>query len=421
VNDSELRERLWAIAPPDASAAEQRAWESVRGGYRATTVRSRPARRSSAEGSAAPPWRGPRRGWRMTIPAVACLLALAVGTLAAASPPRQALVRWLRGAIGLSAPPRPRPLLAGLPGGGELLVNSAAGPWVVSPGGHRRRLGAYAGAAWSPHALYVIAWRDRRLAALDPTGRVQWALDGDQPVAVARWSPDGYRIAYLAGGRLWAVAGDGTGNHRLASGLAPVAPAWQPGSPGAGHRVAVVTRGGDVEVVGADSARRAWRATPSQPPAQLLWSPDGSGLLSIGRTAMTLYTPAGRVLGVDALPAGETIGEAAFAHAGDRLALTIRPAGQRADIVSVLDATPNGLARAPRVVFSAQERIDGIGWSPQDRWLLASSASADEWVFIGMAVPSRLLAVARVAAQFQLPGVPAGTFPALGGWQLSGR
>ena len=78
----------------------------------------------------------------------------------------------------------------------------------------RHHLGPYTCGAWSPHSLYVIAWRSLPAHALDPRGHTQWGLTTPRSVSVARWSPDGYRIAYLAGHSLDRGPGDGSENHR---------------------------------------------------------------------------------------------------------------------------------------------------------------------------------------------------------------
>lgn len=272
---------------------EQRAWQVVRGAY------SPPAKSRQ------------RRRWRATVPAVACLLALVAVVLVTASPPRDALARWLREAIGLSSQPHPHPMLAGLPGGGQLLVASPNGPWIVAANGRRHHLGSYTAAAWSPHSLYVVAWRRNELAALDPQGHPQWTLTDAGGISKARWSPDGYRIAYIAGRALWIVAGDGSGNHRLRTGVAAVTPAWQPQA-GGSRRIAFVDQRGDLELLNADTAARSWRIKPPSMPSQLLWSPDGTRLLTVNARQLNLYSDRGLLLATRTLSTGQMIGQAAF-------------------------------------------------------------------------------------------------------------
>lgn len=392
----ELRARLNGFQLNDTAAAEQRAWAAVSAAYHgAAAVRRRPRR------------------WRVAVPVVACLLALGAGLLVTGRHQREALAGWLRTAIGLGAQPRPRPLLAGLPSHGLLLVNARGGPWIVTANGSRRYLGAYAAGAWSPHTLYVAAWRGRELAVLDPRGRLQWVRTAVGAVSGARWSPDGYRIAYLAGGGAWIVAGDGSGTHRLRARVAPVVPAWQPRVTPA-HRVALADRTGDVEVIDADMGRRLWRAHSAAVPRQLLWSADGTRLVAVTGGRITVYDARGRTLANGELPAGETVDAAAFAHSGDGLALTVRPADGGGEDVVLL---PTGsMTSTPLQLFHTRARLRGLSWSPDDRWLMAASPATDQWVLVATKRGTRPQAVSGIAGQFMTGGRTAGV-PTPAGWQ----
>ncbi|MGA9857358.1 MAG: WD40 repeat domain-containing protein [Solirubrobacteraceae bacterium] len=398
--DSDLRDRLRSVEPDSDPAVEERAWAAIRVAHAAATARGTHSARK-------------RRRWRMTLPAVAALLALAAGTLAVASPRHVAFGRWLREAIGLGAAPQPRPLLAGLPGGGALLVNTPGGPWVVSPDGHRRHLGAYSAAVWSPHSLYVAAWRGARLDILTPGGRQQWTLTAAHAISVVRWSPDGYRIVYLSGRGLRVVAGDGTGDHPLATSAA-AAPAWEPHT-AAAHRIAVIGRSGELRLLDADSGATIWHVWAGGPARQLLWSSDGTRLAVVGSHRIDLYDARGRPIAVEMPARGQTIEHAAFAPRGDRIALVIGHTAPAGAAVTVLTATRHGFG-GPTVLFNTRGLLAGLNWSPDGLWLLASSPSADQWIFIRTRSPGAPEAVSRIAAQFgphdHVPG-----FPSLGGWQ----
>ena len=58
---------------------------------------------------------------------------------------------------------------------------AATAPGSSSADGAKRRLGDYAGAAWSPNGLFVVAWQGRELTALTPGGEVRWSLPGPEP------------------------------------------------------------------------------------------------------------------------------------------------------------------------------------------------------------------------------------------------
>jgi hypothetical protein len=396
MTEAELRERLRATPVENDPEAERRAWQVVRSSYEPAGT----ARR--------------RRRWQITVPAIACAVAITAIVLTSASVPRDALARWIRQAIGLSA--QPRSMLAGLPGGGQMLVDSPDGPWIVHADGTRRYLGPYTGAAWSPHSLYVVAWRGATLAALDPHGHPVWTLGSDATVRVARWSPDGYRIAYLAGQVLNIVAGDGSDNHQLDPRVEPVTPAWQPDT-GQAHRVAFVDRLGDIEMRDAATGALLWRIKPPAPPQQLLWSRDGTRLLTTATRRLSVYDARGGLITSRTVASSDTVGPAAFATRY-RFAIILHQIRQPTDTVALLNAGQPGLDRVPQTVFTVPYRITGIAWSPDDRWLITSSPSADQWIFVRVVAPTRLTAVSDITGQVQPKRSRATGFPVLAGWQL---
>ena len=398
MTEQELRQRLRATVQPD-SGAEAAAWEVVR-----AVFDDRPVSASR---------RRPARG---IVVVAACLVAVAVIVLAAGSQPREALARWLRHTIGVSSQPVGHPNLTRLPGGGRLLVDSPIGPWVVHADGSRRYLGHYTAASWSPHGLFIVAWRASQLVAIDPLGHPRWALDRAGPVKVARWSPDGYRIAYVAGRSLRVVAGDGSGDHLLLADVAPVAPAWRPAI-GQAHVLAFVDGGGELQARDTDTGALLWRLRPAAPPRQLLWTAEGSALLVVASHQLSLYGPSGRLLASTHLAPGATSGQATLAATGDRVALILDQAGTPGASIVVLTASRSGLRAPARVLFSGPAAVSQIAWSPDGRWLLAASPAADQWIFVRIVAPAHLSAVSHVANQFEPGAKPPRAFPVLAGWQ----
>jgi len=191
-------------APREAEARE-RAWEVVRSAY------------ESRE-----PVTWPRRHARPLIAGAVVAAAVA----AVLSPPGRSVVHSLRKAVGVE---NAQTELFSLPAHRRLLVSGTGGAWVVNADGSRRRLGAYRDAAWSPHGLYVAATKADELVAVDPKGNVRWTLPRRAPRFPA-WTGTrtDTRIAYLAGGKLHVVAGDGTGDRTIGP-AAPVPPVWLPG------------------------------------------------------------------------------------------------------------------------------------------------------------------------------------------------
>jgi Tol biopolymer transport system component len=399
----DLGGRLRDLDADHDRAAEDRAWAIVRTAHR-------PLARPRA-----------RHRWRLIVPAVAMVVVLGAGTFAVASPPRGSVGRWLRAAIGLSAPAHHRPLLAGLPGGGELLVNSPSGPWIVDSNGRRRYLGRYAAAAWSPHSLYVVAWAGTQLDALNPRGQRQWALSVPSGVSVARWSPDGYRIAYISGHGLWVVAGDGSGNHQLRDSTRRLSPAWQPNT-GVAHRVAFVDRAGDIVLADADTGETLWRVTAPAGIRHLLWSENGTRLLATSAGRIELYSARGHRLAAETLTASQTITQATFGPRGFRVALILHQRDSDQDSVALVVATSRGIPGPPQILFSARAHLGWLNWSPDDQWLLAANASADQWIFIHARPPVRLEVVGRISDHFAThPGRGHPGFPVLAGWQAPAR
>jgi hypothetical protein len=190
---------------PGERVAEERAWEVVRSAY---------AERE--------PVAWPRRHARPLI-AVAVVAAAVAAVL---SPPGRSVVHSLREAVGVQ---NAETELFSLPAPGRLLVSGRGGAWIVNADGSRRRLGSYRDAAFSPHGLFVAATRGNELVVLDPKGNVRWTLARPHPRLPA-WTGTrtDTRIAYLSGGRLRIVAGDGTGDHAVAK-AARYRPSWLPG------------------------------------------------------------------------------------------------------------------------------------------------------------------------------------------------
>jgi hypothetical protein len=351
---------------------------------------------------------------RRSRPPVAALAAAGVAiviALLAASSPGAAVAHWLRDQIvGRPGVHHSAPALTHLPGGGRLLISAPQGVWVVNPDGSRRLLAGYAGATWSPRGLYIGVWRGRQLFAVEPGGRVHWSLARSHPIRAADWSPDGFRVAYLSGRTLRVVAGDGTGDVRLRARVAAVAPAWRPDAP---HLLALGSRPKTVDVVATDVDGLVWRARLPQAVRRLSWSADGRLLAVVQRTRVTVLGGAsGRVRTTLTAPAGMTVGAAAFAHNGARVALVFRSA-TRPSRAATVDLSAPGTPR--RGLFTGTGRFSQVNWSPDDRWILISWPPADQWLFLRSTRVSAVSAVGNIAAQFD-PGKRRARFPAISGW-----
>jgi hypothetical protein len=378
-----VRRELEHIEIPGEHEARERAWTVVQAAF--------------AERVPAPR----RRSWRPLV-----VLAAALAVLAAAlSPPGRTVAGSLRERVGVESP---QPSLFSLPTAGRVLVASPAGAWVVQPDGSKRRLGAYARAAWSPHGRFVLAAKRDELAALEPDGDIRWSLARPRVGAFA-WggTRTDTRIAYATRDRLHVVGGDGRGDRFLFSAPdVPTAPlAWAPGSLRVvAHATQGILRVLDVALGGEEM----WSASVPQP-RFLAWSHDRTRLVVLSRDVLVVFDRNGRRL---------------FRHelAGSATALALRPGARQAAIALRL----RGSARSEVFVFSLdrrdapQRRLFGgagsfgdLAWAPDGRWLLVAWREADQWLFVRAAGPPKLTAVANVAEQF------GGAFPRVEGWCCS--
>jgi dipeptidyl aminopeptidase/acylaminoacyl peptidase len=386
---SDLRERMRDAELPDERGAEERGWRVVRAAFD-----ERPARR--------------RRPATLRLALAAAALAAVVLAV-----PATGASDWLRDLV---RPGRDdaRPSLSSLPGGGRLLVTSEKGAWVVRADGSKRLLGAYREAGWSPRGLFVIATHGRQLVALEPGGRVRWTVSRPDAVRHPRWSPSGWRIAYVTGvvPSLRVVAGDGTEDRGLTTGVADSPPAWKPGPI---HVIAYSTLDGSVRAVATDERRTLWRSAPAEAPRELVWSPDGRRLLAVGSRSVRVFDDRGRLLRT--IPTSGVSGHpraAAFAGRGHDFALVQAAATPGQSEVVLLEAERR--APPPRRVFVGAGELGALAWSPDGRWLLIGWPSADQWLFVRSHDARRIVAVSEIGRQFSPGAAAALEAPRIADW-----
>jgi len=405
MNEDRLRALIREAPVPDAEEAERRG-------------------RRLAE--AAFEQRQPRHH-RPALPRLAISLAAATLLAALLLTPAGAAVRdWIDDALTVGVRDA-EPALTEIPGGGRLLVSTPQGSWVVQPDGSRRLLGSYPEATWSPRGLFVGASSGRMLTAVEPDGTVRWSLSADAPVTDVRWSPSGFRIAYLTttyrtGSTLQVVAGDGAGDTLLDRDTAPVAPAWLPLGP---HLLAYVDAGGTLRIVNSDTGETVGSSPASRDAVELDWARDGSRLLeatprslrlrdvAVGKLAAQLSLgPARRV----ALPADATVRTAAYSPDGRSLAVLLqRPARGRQPAHSELYLM-NRDGTSQRLLFTAPGLLSSLDWSPDGTRLLIAWPDADQWVFIPAEGRGRVRAIGGISEEFA-PGERGSVlFPLIDGW-----
>jgi hypothetical protein len=245
---------------------------------------------------------------------------------------------------------------------------------TVNARGRIRALGPASDGDLSPHGRNAVLASGSGLVAVNVAdGQVRWRVPARAQVSLPRWSrertvPPCCRVAYLAGGALYAVGGDGRGAHLVARHALAVAPAWRPG--GAAHELAYAAPDG-IHIVAADS-RHERAHLPGPAPLALSWRADGRTLAVLDATGVTLYSASGKRLQRLAAHGGVLAG--GYAPAGNRLVVLRRDASGR---VSLLVRGAGGSLRAVRHL--AITAVSDLRLSPDGRTALIASPERDEW------------------------------------------
>jgi len=300
---------------------------------------------------AAPPRR--RRGRhaaRVLAPLLAALLAAGLVLTSAGADVRT----WISAAVTSKAEPVRS---AALPGGGRLLTAGSDGLFVRTSKGPRRIFGDVGEAAWSPQGLFVVATRGIELIAVSPRGERRWSLHHRAAIQHPRWAPSGYQIAYLSGGSVFLVDGDGSNDARLAA-AGGAAPAWRPVR---GHSQLAYANGRTVVLRDTIDRRVLFSTRVAHRPLALSWSKDGRRLLVVQRDRIQLLDELGARLRTSHAPRGTRNVTGTFAPAGrDWTLVRAQGASSRLMLVSGQDSLK---------VLELAGRVDGLAYSPSGRWL----------------------------------------------------
>jgi hypothetical protein len=358
---------------------------------------------------------------RQVLPRLALAFAISLLLAALVLSPAGAKVRdWIDDVFTAGVPNAERALTE-VPGGGQLLVQSPDGAWVVQPGGSRRLLGSFGAATWSPHGLFVGATSGHTLSAIEPGGDPHWSISASRKVSDPRWSPSGFRIAYRAGRSLRVIAADGDDDALLAPAAAPVPPAWFP--PGL-DLLAYVNAGGRLRLVDTDTRETMGSSAALPGTKGLSWAADGSALLETAPRALSLRRVRASKLASSLklgpavrlpLPRNAVVRAASFSPRGRTIAALLQLPPQarspRSEVVLV-DPRSSSLKR----LFGVSGRLSDLAWSPDGERLLLAWPDADQWLFVPLRRGGRIRAIGGISAAFS-PGMPAqARFPTIDGW-----
>jgi hypothetical protein len=175
--------------------------------------------------------------------------------------------------------------------------------------------------------------------------------------------------------------------------------------------------GGTLRTIEADSGESISVGRSGLRPERLQWSQDGSRLLVMGRTGLEVLDRRGGLLWRRAAPPGTKLVAAVPATlGGERVAavLTTRANPGRSELVLV---GPGG-STVP--VFSGPGRFSGVSASADGRWLLLEWLTADQWLFLDLSHPQRVVAVSDISAQFSPGATSPSSFPTVAGWCCEG-
>jgi RNA polymerase sigma-70 factor (ECF subfamily) len=357
VNEKTLRTLLLEQPVPGEHLAIERTWNVVVSAYQTREPAPRPRRL---------PWR------LLTVAAALAAIGVAVWLTPAGS--------WITDQFSDEDVPEaavttiPLSPEVSLPSEGSLLVAGDGKIAVIEPRGVEVPLGDYVAASWAPSGRFVAAWRRNVLVGLDVSEPdvILWQIDR-RGIADARWSDDGFRVAYRSRRSLRVVDGSGADDRRLATGVARVAPAWAPGE---GHLLAYADASGRVRVLDADSRKLDWQA-PVAGVVGLDWISTERLAVLTASELRVLQAPR-RVVYSSVLPEGAVATTLGARPGFEQFAYSVFETATQTSSVFLVDPA----RRTTRLLFAGSGLVPRLVWSPDGSYLLVPWREADEWLFI---------------------------------------
>lgn len=121
--------------------------------------------------------------------------------------------------------------------------------------------------AWSPDGRKIAYATGGRIFVIDASGKGRHPLTNGRKDATPAWSPKGKLIAFERNRAIWTMRANGKQQHRLTRSAADHAPAWSPDG-----RSIVFVRGQDLWIIGANGEKAHKLVAEGFNPS---WSPDG--------------------------------------------------------------------------------------------------------------------------------------------------
>ncbi len=220
--------------------------------------------------------------------------------------------------------------------------------------------GAYFSPRWSPNGS-MIAFYTLDSREIFVTSAEGGKMERIAPGVVPHWSPDGQRLLFLDGGRLWSFRADGTDSVLLFESPAYIRNySWSP----EGDRVLFESQS-HIYVLNADGGELREVAYPAENP---LWSPDGKTILFISpRGLMKLEIEGGN--GIEMAPSGR-FEDPQWSPDGSMIAYRRwdeDPDGMQRPVLYLAEADGG---KRYRTFYSIKEGIQEYCWSPRGNELV---------------------------------------------------